>query len=237
MIFDEQYRKLGEECGVFGGIVFDNQVAPYIRQGLFMLQHRGQESAGICCGDTDLVTHKNKGLVQEVLADKEIQDIKGKSGIGHVRYSTQGSSDNLHAQPFMVRYLNEKVAIAHNGNVQSTIKMRADFEKKGEVFLTYSDTEVILKKVIKEISKKPSQWTFQQVGKILKDNFTGGSWSLLFGFPGKIMAFRDPLGYRPLVFCEAEEGYFIASEDCAFQLLNRKKVIEIEPGEGIEMRI
>ena len=226
---------LREECGVFGGIVYENDIAPYIRQGLFMLQHRGQESAGICCGDTDLVNHKDKGLVQVVLADKEIQHIKGKSGIGHVRYSTQGSSDNLHAQPFMIKYMDEKVAIAHNGNVHAAIKMREDLEAKGEVFLTTSDTEIIFKKVIREISKKPSKWNLYQVGTILKDNFTGGAWSLLFGFPGKIMAFRDPLGYRPLVFCEAEEGYFISSEDCAFQLLNRIKVIEIEPGEAIEI--
>jgi len=145
------------------------------------------------------------------------------------------SSDSLHAQPYMVRHLNEKVAIAHNGNVQAAIKMRADLEKKGDVFLTSSDTEMILKKVIREMKKPASKWTFQDIGRILKDNFTGGAWSILFAFPGKIMAFRDPLGFRPLIFCEANEGYFVSSEDSAFQLLNVIKTIEIEPGEGIEI--
>jgi amidophosphoribosyltransferase len=227
--------KIGEECGIFGGIAHKSNIAPFLRAGLFALQHRGQESAGICCGDSDLVNTKNNGLVMEVLTDKVIQNISGKTGIGHVRYSTQGASDNLHAQPYMVKHLNEKVAIAHNGNVQAAIKIRADLEKKGEVFLTSSDTEMILKKVIRDIRKPSSKWTFQEVAKILKDNFTGGAWSILFAFPGKIMAFRDPLGFRPLMLCDADEGYFIGSEDSAFQLLNIKQIIEIEPGEGVEI--
>jgi len=227
--------KFGEECGIFGGIAHKCNIAPFLRTGLFALQHRGQESAGICCGDADLAVIKNNGLVMEVLNDKVIQNVTGKTGIGHVRYSTQGASDNLHAQPYMVRHLNEKVAIAHNGNVQAAIKIRADLEKKGEVFLTSSDTEMILKKVIRDIRKPSSKWTFQEVAKILKDNFTGGAWSILFAFPGKIMAFRDPLGFRPLMLCDAEEGYFVSSEDSAFQLLDVKKTIEIEPGEGVEI--
>lgn len=227
--------KLKEECGIFGGISFEAEVAPIIREGLFRLQHRGQENAGICCGDTDLHILKGNGLVLEVLSDKAIKKFKGKSGIGHVRYSTQGESDVLHAQPFMIKYLNENVSIAHNGNVSAAIEMRKTLEEQGEIFLTSSDTEMIFKKVIKESCSPPSNWTFEKMGSILKDNFTGGAWSLLFGFPGKVMAFRDPMGFRPLMFCEAEEGFFVASEDCAFQPLTVKKIIEIQPGEGVEI--
>lgn len=227
--------KLSEECGIFGGVAFSSNIAPYIQQGLLMLQHRGQESAGVCCGDKDLFIFKNKGLVLNVLSDKVIKKIKGKSGIGHVRYSTQGDSDSLNAQPFMVKYLDQKVAIAHNGNVTAAMDMRNILEDEGEVFLTSSDTEMILKKVIKSLCKPPTKWTFDEVGKILEENFTGGAWSILFGFPGKVFAYRDPLGFKPLFFCEASEGYFVSSEDGAFQLLNKKKILELEAGECIEI--
>jgi amidophosphoribosyltransferase len=227
--------KIGEECGIFGGIAFHDNVAPIIRKGLFMLQHRGQESAGLCCGDNDLTLFKDKGLVMEVLKNKVIKNVTGRSGIGHVRYSTQGSSDSIHAQPYMVKYLEENVAIAHNGNVNSAIDMRKKLEEEGEVFLTSSDTEMILKKVISALCKKPACWNYQEVGKILKENFTDGAWAILFGLPGRVMGFRDPHGYRPLFFCEAEEGYFLSSEDCSFQLLEPKKIIEIQPGEAVEI--
>lgn len=227
--------KFREECGVFGGVALNENVAPLIRRGLFLLQHRGQESAGICCGDNDLNLFKDKGLVMEVLKNKVVKNIEGKSGIGHVRYSTQGGSDSLHAQPYMVKYLDEKVSIAHNGNVQAAIRMRKELELEGEVFLTSSDTEMILKKVISILRKPPSTWTYHEVGKALTENFTGGAWSILFVLPGRVMGFRDPLGYRPLFFCDADEGYFISSEDSAFQLLSSQKIIEIQPGEGVEI--
>lgn len=227
--------KLHEECGVFGGICFDSLIAPVIRHGLFMLQHRGQESAGICCGDETLTVHKGKGLVMQVLTDSLIQEFQGKSGIGHVRYSTQGASDVAHAQPYMIKYLNENVSIAHNGNVEEAIKMRKEQERDGAIFLTSSDTEMILKKIVNDIRKPPSHWELSEVGRVLNYSFSKGSWSLVLGFSGKVMGFRDPLGYRPLMFCEAEEGYFLSSEDCAFHLLNVKKLIEIQPGEAIEI--
>jgi amidophosphoribosyltransferase len=229
--------RFGEECGIFGGVAFNDNIAPYLQQGLQMLQHRGQESAGICCGDHDLDVYKNKGLVLEALNDSVIHSIIAKTGIGHVRYSTQGGSDLMNAQPYMVKYLNEKVAIAHNGNVKAAVEMKNNLEKCGEVFITSSETEMMLKKIISSLCKPPSLWSFQEVGKILEFNFTGGAWSILFGFPGRILAYRDPLGFRPLFFCEAEEGYFVSSEDSAFQLLKQREVIEIQPGEGIELTI
>ncbi|OGI03416.1 MAG: amidophosphoribosyltransferase [Candidatus Melainabacteria bacterium GWF2_37_15] len=227
--------KFSEECGIFGGVSTNYPVAPLIQQGLFVLQHRGQESAGICAGDKDLYIYKNKGLVMEVLNDRVIKNIRGKLGIGHVRYSTQGGSDSTHAQPYAVNYLGEKVAVAHNGNVKSAVDMRKKLEKQGEVFLTTSDTEMLLKKVIRELCKTPSEWTFEEVGRILTENFTGGAWSILFFVPGKIFAYRDPHGYRPMSLCEAEEGVFVSSEDTSFQMLERHLVYHIEPGEGVEI--
>jgi amidophosphoribosyltransferase len=224
--------KFSEECGIFGGVCYNSDIAPYIQQGLFMLQHRGQESAGICCGDKDLFTYKNKGLVMEVLTDKTIKDIKGKTGIGHVRYSTQGGSDVLHAQPHVITYLGEKVAVAHNGNVDKAVKMRKYLERQGEVFLTTSDTEMILKKVVRELCKVPTSWTFDEVGEVLTKSFLGGAWSILFCVPGKVFAYRDPIGYRPLCLCESDEGIFVSSEDTSFQLMTNKKVIHLQPGEG-----
>lgn len=227
--------KFSEECGVFGGASRDYPIAPFIQQGLFVLQHRGQESAGICAGDRDLFIYKNKGLVMEVLNDRVIKKIRGKLGIGHVRYSTQGGSDSTHAQPYAVNYLGEKVAVAHNGNVKTACDMRRALEKQGEVFLTTADTEMILKKVIRELCKPPSTWTFEEVGTILGENFTGGAWSILFFVPGKIFGFRDPMGYRPLSLCEADEGVFVSSEDTSFQMLEKRLVHHIEPGEGVEI--
>ncbi len=227
--------KFSEECGVFGGITYKYPIAPFIQQGLFMLQHRGQESAGICAGEKNIVVYKNKGLVMEVLTDRVIKKIHGKIGIGHVRYSTQGGSDNTHAQPYAVNYLGEKVAVAHNGNVKAAVEMRKNLEKQGEVFLTTADTEMLLKKVIRELRKPPSLWTFEEVGQVLTDNFTGGAWSILFFVQGKIFAFRDPVGYRPLSLCESEEGIFVSSEDTSFQMLESKSVYHINPGEGAEI--
>lgn len=227
--------KFGEECGVFGGISSKNPIAPYIQQGLFMLQHRGQESAGLCVGEKNPFIYKNKGLVMEVLSDRVISKISGKIGIGHVRYSTQGGSDTTHAQPYFVTYLGEKVAVAHNGNVKAAVEMRKKLEKDGEVFITTADTEMILKKVIRELRKPPSKWTFEEVGQVLKNNFTGGAWSILFLAPGKIFAFRDPVGYRPLSMCKSREGIFVSSEDTSFQMLEEKEIYHINPGEGLEI--
>jgi len=227
--------KFSEECGVFGGISYKYPIAPFIQQGLFMLQHRGQESAGLCIGEKNLYIYKNKGLVMEVLSDRTISKIRGKIGIGHVRYSTQGGSDNTHAQPYAVTYLGEKVAVAHNGNVKAAVEMKKNLEKQGEVFITTADTEMLLKKVIRELRKAPSKWTYEEVGQILTENFTGGAWSILFFVPGKIFAFRDPMGYRPLSMCESRDGVFVSSEDTSFNMLQDKSVYHISPGEGVEI--
>lgn len=227
--------KIGEECGIFGGFSYNEPISKLIRDGLFMLQHRGQESAGIVSGDKKLILYKNQGLVSNVLTREIVNEMKGLFGIGHVRYSTQGSSDKLHAQPYLINYLDESVAIAHNGNVNNAVKMMRDMETKGEVFLSSSDTEMILRKVVKDLQKSPTDWNLQEVGNSLQSNFKGGAWSILFALPERILAYRDPLGFRPLFLCDSKEGIFVASEDCAFQNLTINKIIEIKAGEAVEI--
>lgn len=229
------FDKLHEECGVFGGFCKEGDIAPYIRNGLFKLQHRGQESAGITSGETYQTLHKAKGLVMEVFDENSMSKLTGRFGIGHVRYSTQGGPSSVNAQPYLINYQNEDVSMAHNGNVKKAMEIRKKFEKIGEVFLTNSDSEVVLKRIVFGLKKPPSEWSFEEVGKCLEKDFSKGAFSLVFNLPNKVMAFRDQVGYRPLMFCEAEEGYFVASEDVAFGALNVIKIQEIQPGWGVEI--
>lgn len=227
--------KLGEECGIFGGYSKIGDVAQYIRIGLLRLQHRGQESAGISCGNVKQKLYKAKGLVMEVFDEYSMQQLTGKFGIGHVRYSTQGGSSAINAQPYLINYMNGQVSIAHNGNVKKAMKIREKFEKIGEVFVTSSDSEVIFKRIVYGLKKPPEEWTFEEIGKCLEEDFGKGAYSITLCLPNKVVAYRDPVGYRPLMFCEAEEGYFVASEDIAFSALNVIKTIEIQAGWGVEI--
>lgn len=227
--------KLGEECGIFGGFCKDGDVAPYIKTGLFKLQHRGQESAGISSGENSQTLHKAKGLVMEVFDELSMQKLSGRFGIGHVRYSTQGGSNSLNAQPYLINYLDGQVSLAHNGNIKKAMRIREKFEKIGEVFITSSDSEVLLKRIVFGLKKPPKIWTFEEIGNCLNEDFSEGSYSVAFCLPNRVLAYRDPMGYRPLMFCEAEEGYFISSEDVAFGLLNIIKIEEIQPGWGVEI--
>lgn len=227
--------KLGEECGIFGGYCKDEDIAPYIRNGLFKLQHRGQESAGISSGDKNQTLHKAKGLVMEVFDENSMSKLTGSFGIGHVRYSTQGGPSSINAQPYLINYFGEDVSMAHNGNVKRAMELREKFEKIGEVFITNSDSEVLLKRVVYGLKKPPSSWSFEEIGNCLEKDFSKGAFSLVLYLPNKIVAYRDPVGYRPLIFCEAKEGYFIASEDVAFGTLDIIKTIEIQAGWGVEI--
>lgn len=228
-------RKLGEECGIFGGYSKNDDVAPYIKVGLLKLQHRGQESAGISAGGIKQTLHKAKGLVMEVFGENSMRKLTGQFGIGHVRYSTQGGSNSLNAQPYLIDYLNGQVSIAHNGNVKKAMKMREKFERIGEVFVTSSDSEVIFKRIVYGLKKPPSEWAFEEIGHCLEKDFSQGAFSLVLCLPNKVMAYRDPVGYRPLMFCEAKEGYFVASEDVAFGALEVIKTVEIQAGWGVEI--
>lgn len=229
------YKKIQEECGIFGGCSSSGNIAPYIKCGLLKLQHRGQESAGICCGDDEQVLLKDFGLVNTVLSDSATETLEGSFAIGHVRYSTFRDDRKENIQPLKIRYLGEDVSLAHNGNVSQAALIREKFERMGEVFLSASDSEVILKRIVFSLKKKPSLWTFDEVAKCLCENFSLGSYCVLIYTPSRIMAFRDPYGFRPMMFAQCAEGNFAASEDVAFFGLNVKKITEIQPGCGVEI--
>lgn len=227
--------KLHEECGIFGGYSFKADIAPIIRCGLLKLQHRGQESAGICSGDFAQTLYKGAGLVNSALKVSKTAELKGNFGIGHVRYSTFGDDRKENIQPLKICYKGEDVSLAHNGNVMQAALIREKFESIGEVFLSSSDSEVILKRIVFSIKKPPSEWSFEDAGQCLCKNFSNGSYCVAIFLPERIFAYRDPFGFRPLMFARTKEGYFVASEDVAFCGLHVEEIIEISPGEGVEI--
>ncbi len=227
--------KIKEECGIFGGFCTQGNIAPYIKCGLLKLQHRGQEAAGICCGNEQQKVVKNNGLVNFAIDNSALKNLDGKFGIGHVRYSTFGDDRKENIQPLKITYMGEDVSLAHNGNVSQAKKIREKFERIGEVFLSSSDSEVILKRLIFSLKKKPSLWKFEEVAQCLDNNFSLGAYCILLFLPNRIMAYRDSFGYRPLMFAHCNEGFFVASEDVAFYGLNVRKIIEIMPAQGIEI--
>lgn len=222
--------KLHEECGIFGGFCKSANIAEYIKLGLFKLQHRGQESAGMSVGNYNQTLVKNTGLVLEVFNDVEIQNLSGQFGIGHVRYSTQGESDVKSAQPFLMEHRDGQISVAHNGNVTGINEIKEELKKGGIDFLSNSDSEILLRKILtlKELN-------FESIGESLNKHFSQGAYSIVFYINDKILAYRDSFGYRPLFFCEAVEGFFVASEDVAFSELDIIKIIEIQAGWGVEI--
>lgn len=231
-MFDD---KLKEECGIFGGYCKNSNIAEFIKLGLQKLQHRGQESAGISTGGKTQKLYKANGLVEDVFDEKTISNLKGNFGIGHVRYSTQGGCEPCNAQPILINNLNKQVSIAHNGNIKAAKEIRQILQDKGVEFSSNSDTEVMLKKVSFDLHKEPQKWSFEEIGTCLNNNFSKTAFSVVFYLPNRILAYRDALGYRPLFFCESKHGYFIASEDVAFDMLNPIKTIEIQAGFGVEI--
>lgn len=217
-----------EECGIFG--IFNHQEASNLTYlGLYALQHRGQEACGIVSSDgTTLHAHKAMGLVADVFGNQEIfQKLPGRSAIGHVRYSTAGSSVIKNTQPIMVEYSRGAVAVAHNGNIVNAQLIRDELEAYGSIFQTSMDTEIIVH--LLATSKNNS----------LVDRITGalerieGAYCLLFLTESRMIAVRDPYGFRPLCLGKLGESYVVASESCALDLIEAEFIREIEPGEMI----
>src|SRR5574344_504297 len=208
--------KLHEECGIFGGCCKSANILPIIRDGLIKLQHRGQESAGVfVCGANFQNLYKDLGFVKDVFENLP-KELKGNCGIGHVRYSTQMTSEVKFAQPFLCK----GISVAHNGNI-------SDFSG----FNGKSDTENLLESIIAEVS----ELTFEGIGKFLDKKIKNGAYSIVFCLNSRVFAYRDKFGFRPLFFCEADEGYFVGSEDIAFSGLKVIKIIEIKAGFGVEI--
>ena len=227
----EQFDKVHEECGVFG--VYDTEgknVAPMVYYGLFALQHRGQESCGIAVSDRGVVSyHKDMGLVGEVFAKEELQRLTGDIAIGHVRYSTTGLSVRSNAQPLVSHYVKGWLAVAHNGNLTNNGKLRREMQEKGMIFHTSVDSEVIAYLIAQaRVHTRSIEEAMQEVITRLE-----GAYSLVIMSPRKLVAVRDPYGFRPLCIGKCGSAYIVASESCALDSVGAQFVRDVQPGETI----
>ncbi|MDA3845158.1 MAG: amidophosphoribosyltransferase [Vallitaleaceae bacterium] len=232
MMFDD---KLQEECGVFGVYTKEDDVS--IKEfdttrmtyyGLFALQHRGQESAGIAVNSKGTILYrKEMGLVTEVFDDVVLDYLKGHSAIGHVRYSTTGGNSAENAQPLVLKYTKGHMALAHNGNLTNARKLRDELENVGTIFQTSTDSEVIAALLSRARIK------YNTIEDALVEVMTKveGAYSLLVMTPHKLIAVRDPLGMRPLVIGKKGDTYIFSSESCAFDALGIELVRDVNPGE------
>lgn len=222
------FDKLKEECGVVG--VYRNkniEVAKMVYYGLHSLQHRGQESAGIATTD-GLHTHfhKDMGLVQDIFKDGIFEEkLKGHIGIGHVRYSTTGESYVANAQPLVVKYRRGSIGLAHNGNLVNAALLRERLEDDGIVFQTTIDSEVIVN-LIARFSNEGMVYAIERTMELIR-----GAYALVVLTEDQLIGVRDPHGLRPLCLGKMEDGYVLASESCALDVLGAEFVRDIEPGE------
>lgn len=216
--------KFTEECGIFG-IVGDPEAATLTYLGLHALQHRGQESAGIAVWDEgNLRSYRQMGLVHEVFNDTILKGLRGSVAIGHVRYSTTGSSILKNAQPLVVEFRHGPIAIAHNGNLTNARKLRIELEEEGAIFQSTTDTEVVLHLISRSNHRSLAERILASLRKIK------GAYSFLILAEGKIFAARDPYGFRPLVVGKRGDAWVLASETCAFPLVEARFVEEFPPG-------
>jgi amidophosphoribosyltransferase len=223
-----------DECGVFG--VFGHPEAANLTYlGLYALQHRGQESAGIVASTgNDLNLHRAMGEVEEIFQPSVLAKLPGSSAIGHTRYSTAGDKALLNAQPIMIDCNKGKIAVAHNGNLTNALEHRRRLEHRGSIFQSNSDTEVIVHLVARSQARNFSG----ALGDAL--NQVEGAYSLLVLTPEELYAVRDPRGFRPLALgkiatLDGSEAWAVASETCAFDLMNAEYVRDVEPGEMVRI--
>jgi amidophosphoribosyltransferase len=212
-------------CGVFGVYGHPN-AAELTYYGLYALQHRGQESAGIVTSDgKQFYAHKGMGLVPQVFKGDVLHDMVGKIAVGHTRYSTTGSSHLRNAQPLTVDCACGQIAIAHNGNLTNAAQLRAELEARGSIFQTTVDSEIIL-----HLMAQPSQ-NGQGSNLIHALRRIEGAYSLVIMTENELIGVRDPHGFRPLCLGKIDDAWVLASETCALDLINAKFVRDIEPGE------
>jgi amidophosphoribosyltransferase len=217
-----------EECGIFGIFGQGLDVARITYYGLYALQHRGQESAGIATSDgTQVLLHKDMGLVPEVFSRESLDRLGGHIAIGHVRYSTTGSSQTINAQPLVFRYARGTIGLAHNGNITNVWDLRSQLASTGSVFQSTTDSEVIV-----NLIARYSQNTLEEaLAKCMID--VKGAYSLLIITENSLIAVRDPYGFRPLCLGRLGDGYVVASESCALDTVGAKKIRDVDPGETV----
>ncbi len=229
----ENSDKLKEECGVFGIYDFSGgDVASTIYYGLLALQHRGQESCGIAVSDTRgpkgrVLCSKDMGLVNEAFTPEKLEKLKGNIGVGHVRYSTAGSSCRENAQPLVLNYVKGTLGLAHNGNLINAPELRRKLEYTGAIFQTTIDSEVIAYHIARE--RLNSRTVEEAVGRAMDK--IKGAYSLVIMSPRKLIGARDPFGFRPLCIGKRENAYLLASESCALDTVGAEFVRDVLPGE------
>ncbi len=214
------------ECGVCG--IFGHESSAKLTYfGLYALQHRGQESAGIATSNgTRVKCFKNMGLVPEVFSESILEDLKGHMSIGHVRYSTTGASNIINTQPFTINHQGTSWSVAHNGNLVNAIALRQKLEEKGSIFQTTMDSEIVLHLLARN--------AHSGLEKALVDTFAEikGAYSILLMTVDTMVAIRDPQGFRPLCLGKLGDGsWIVASETCALDLVEAEYVRDVEPGE------
>ncbi len=218
-------RRPREECGIFA--IYNHEDAAKLTYfGLYALQHRGQESAGIVSSNgKQMPGHKAMGLVPDIFNERILNKLQGHMALGHVRYSTTGSSLLANAQPFSIHYSGRSFAIAHNGNLVNAHKIRAEMEAEGSIFQTSMDSEVVLHLTAKSLSSGLETAMSKAMSRLK------GAYSMVIMTEDTMVAVRDPNGFRPLCLGKLNSSHVIASETCAFDLVDAEYVRDIEPGE------
>lgn len=220
--------ELHEECGIFG-IYGDLRAAELTYLGLHALQHRGQESSGMTVSNgEELVSHRAMGLVKEAYEGGErIKDLKGHLAIGHNRYSTTGASNVFNAQPFQVDYKRGQLATAHNGNLTNTGTLRKSMEESGSIFRTTSDSELVVHLIARSKADSLPEMVADALGQV------EGAFAIVFLSEKQLIGIRDPRGFRPLSLGRIGDAYVLASETCAFDLIDATYIREVKPGEMV----
>ncbi len=219
--------KFRDHCGVFA-VYGHPEAAKLTYLGLHALQHRGQESAGIVSTDGhQLVSYKGMGHVADVFTQEVLNGLPGHAAIGHTRYSTAGDTDLKNAQPLTVSCQKGQVALAHNGNLVNAGTIRRDLESRGDIFQTTSDTEVVLHFFARSRQSGIPEALAEALDKVV------GAYSLVALFKDSVFGIRDPRGFRPLNLGRLDGGYVLASETCAFDIINATPIREVEPGEMV----
>src|SRR5437867_2015488 len=218
-------------CGIIGvsGLA---EAARLAYLGLYSLQHRGQESAGVVAVDGEGVAraHRGMGLVAEIFNEQIIAGLPGDVAIAHTRYSTAGTSVLANAQPVLAGYREGPLALAHNGNLTNAVQLRSDLVAKGSIFQTSSDSEVLVHLIARSEAREPEDQLLDALERV------EGAYSLVITIGRTLYAIVDPRGFRPLVLGRLGSGWVVASETCAFDLIGAKAVRELQPGDFVRIR-
>ncbi|MCE5274466.1 MAG: amidophosphoribosyltransferase [Syntrophaceae bacterium] len=217
-----------EECGIFG-IYGDTRAAESTYLGLYALQHRGQESAGIAATDGRTITvHKGLGLVWSVFSDPSaMPKLEGFAAIGHNRYSTRGTTNIVNAQPILIECKSGQIAVGHNGTITNASELRKSMQDSGSIFQTTSDSEIVLHLIARSRHMDHVDTIMDALGQLV------GAFCFVFLTPEKLIAARDPYGFRPLSIGRIGDAYVVASETCAFDIIGARYIRSLDPGEVV----